>query len=261
MANQEIVFEHNIAASGIAETTGPFKYLMNSVKGLLKNIAGITRNKKKLIFIAIITIIWVVLSILPDLGLTGMPLRALTFLTLAGSSVEQGVSGMVGTSIGKGIFAYFLTSFVTSSGSFKRVGGGVKSFFRSFNIKEIKSATPLLAGAGVAFVAYNFLAGSATLTNSMMGITGLFLSLRALSGKAGFLKGFLNSFFHKTSKEKQIKVPTNLMISGMAAGFALSIPLSAFRIRFLCYFVGLFFLFSSFVIKIVTLKGKGGEQT
>lgn len=262
----EMVFTQNIpSTNSVLSTIGPLKYLLNGILSIFKNFKGIFRDKKRLIPAIIMTIIWIVLIILPTLGVAGTPMRYLYFLTFARGGMGQGLSKLIGGTLGKGLFAYFVTSLITPifSGKkpFKGIGGGIKTLFNSFAVKDIRGLSPISLGGGLALIAYNFLTGSAIIQNSMIGIVGFIMGLRGLSRKTGFLRGFIISFAKKSSKNKHVdSYYINKIIAGVTTGFALSIPLSTIGFSYICYVIGVFLIGVAIILKIIVGKKKGVEN-
>ncbi len=257
MRNQEIVFTHVIdRASQTLHSEDLPKYLSRSLMQFFKNIISLGKNKKKLIVTMMMALIWIVMIILPELGISGNVVRVVRFLTCSGGNI-QGTVGMIGTTMGKMIFAYFITSLLTGGESFQKITAGIKNLSSGFIVKKGENVPTLLIGAGMALVFYNFLVGKALLINSMMAVTGIVLSLRALSGKAGFFIGLVTSFYHN-KPQKQPSVTT--ILAGMVTGFASSIALSATGVGMICYFVGALLLLTAFILKLTTWQKKGGAK-
>ena len=262
----EMVFTQQIPSTNrILSTIGPVKYLLNSVINIFKNLKEVFIDKKKLIPAIIMVIIWIALIILPILGIAGIPVRYLSFLTFGRGGIGQGLVRVIGGTLGKGIFAYFVTSIMLPIFSgrkpFKGIGGGIKTLFNSFDVEELTGLSPILLGGGIALIVYNFLTGSAITQNSMIGIIGFIIGLQGLSRKDGFLKGFIMSFTNKSSKKKHIdNSDVNKIIAGFTSGFALSIPLSTIGFSYTCYYIGVFFIGVAILVKVIAGKKKGVEN-
>lgn len=262
----EMVFTQQIStANSVLSTIGPLKYLFNGIVSIFKNFKGVLRDKKKWIPAIIMTIIWVTVAILPTLGVAGTPMRYLYFLTFARGGMGQGLSRLIGGTLGKGLFAYFVTSLIipifSGKKPFKGIGGGIKTLFNSFAVKDIRGLNPIFLGGGLALIAYNFLTGSAIIQNSMIGIVGFIMGLRGLSRKTGFLRGFIISFAKKSSKNKHVdSYYINKIIAGVTTGFALSIPLSTIGFGYICYVIGVFLIGVAIILKIIVGKKKGVEN-
>lgn len=240
---------------------GPLKYLLNGFSRILKCIRDITKDKKRGIVILALSLIWLVLMILPAIGVRTSVLSFLNFLTFAQGGTG-GILSALGGIAGKGIFAYFLTSLVLPLAEKRSLGGlgsGLRSLAGSFNFKDKQKLSPTLLGTGLALIAYYFMTGNASLQNSMAGIAAFILSLRAMSNKAGFLRGFLLSFKKKTGASAAfsgIEV-TNIM-SGWAAGFALGVGLSVLGAGNTVIEVGFVLIVAAVVLRFMAARGEKG---
>jgi hypothetical protein len=248
--------------SGV-EQGGPLKYFFSGVGRLLKGIIGVFRDKKKLISVIVVSLLWLALMLLPSMGLQQSKLKWLDFLTFSRGGTSGGLLGSVGGLAGKGLFAYFIFSValpVFSGGRpFAGTGSGLKRLFSSMSFRDKSALVPLLSGAGIALAVYNFLTGNALLINSMAGIAAFFVSLRALANKGGFLRGFLTSIIRKFSrKHKPDASVINRFMAGCTAGFVLGVALSITGISTIGYIGGCVILIAAVVIKIVT-GGRKGE--
>lgn len=235
----------------------PLKYLLGGVGRLFKGFKGVFKDKRRMIAVILMSVVWLLLIFLPILGINASVIKYLSFLTFAHGGTSGGVIGMMGGVFGKGLFAYFI--FALFSGKpFAGVGGGFRSLFGSFAVKNLKTLASILAGTGAALVTCNILTGDSSIQNSMAGVVAFFLSLRALSNKAGFLRGFLASLANKFLKGKTPDTSLiNSIIAGWAAGFALSVPLSLTGISIICYLAGVIVIIVAIVLAIVSGLRKG----
>lgn len=233
---------------------GPIKYLLGSVGRITKGISGVFRDKKRIIPVLVISLLWLVLLLLPVLGVKASVINWLSFFTFARGGTGGGLLGMAGGLIGKGLFAYFVTAMILplfSGGKpFAALSSGFKTLLGSFAVREKSDLSWLLLGAGVALIGYNFLTGNASLQNGMAGIAAFFMSINALAQKGGFLRGFIMSIFYKVGKG-QIPGTSDItrIMAGWAAGFALGIPLSMTGISTIGYLSGIVLVLAAVVIK------------
>lgn len=249
----EMTFDQNISASGgilPGVELGAVKYLLRGMGRALKAIAGVFKDKKRLIPVLAISLLWMVLLVLPALGITSPVLGWLNFLTFAQGGTGGGLLGMAGGLIGKGIFAYFITVMLlpifTGGKPFSGIGNGLKIMFKSFVAKDKPALASLLLGAGLALICYNIVTGNASLQNSMAGILAFLISLKALANKGGFLRGLIMSMLQKKGKGPR---PDTLRIThimaGWAAGFALGVFLSVAGFASLGYLTGIIVVLGS----------------
>jgi len=133
----------------------------------------------------------------------------------------------------------------------------VKILFGALAPKNKKVIALQLLGIGAALIIYNFLTGEASLQNSFVGIAAFFVSARALSNKAGFLRGFLSSIARKYLKSVPADFsPVNRIAAGWTLGFALAVLLSASGIGAICYLVGIPLLIIAVILNIISGKRK-----
>ena len=243
----------------------PLKYLFGGIVRLIRGFKEVLKDKRKLIPAVSMTIIWIVLSILPMAGVNASSIRILSFLTFAQGGISTGVPGAIGGIVGKGLVAYFIIALILPAFSGKKpfagIGVGLKTLLASLTVKDQKAVVPLLLGGGAALIVYNFITGNASLQNSMAGITAFILSLRALSGKAGFLRGFIASIRNKFNKGNTYDTSqVDRLVSGFAAGFALSLPLSAIRSSISCYIAGIVMFLAALVLTIIPKRIKVSRE-
>ncbi len=251
----EMAFTQTIPSAGktLTATLGPLKYLLNGVLGLFKGFQAAIKDKKKMIPAIVLAAIWLLFTLLPALGINPYPVKLLSFLTFAQGGVGTGIWGTIGGIVGKGVFAFFITLMIPTSGRkpFSDVGKGLKSLFSSLTAKGKGTAAPLLLGMGTSLITYHFMTGNASLQNSMAGIAAFILSLRALSNKAGFLRGFILSVAQKLRKGKAPDSSfVNRVMAGCTTGFALSVALSAAHFGFICSAVGVLLFIVAIIVSI-----------
>jgi hypothetical protein len=240
---------------------GPLGFLRASVSAGMNSVRQLLKNPKKLIPMLILSAFWLVLSILPVLGINPLPVQVLSFLTFAQGGMYGGILGAVGGVIGKAIFAYFVSAFIlpifSGKNPFKGAGKGFKSFVKGFALKSANESAQLIIGVGMALIIFNFLTGNASTVNSIAGIVGFLLALRALWSRAGFFWGILLSAANKLSKGR---LPTQTVVSrvlsGYAAGSAAGVALSSLRLAFLPYALGALLIIAGLVLGIALKPGK-----
>jgi len=251
------------AVSGALQALNPIKVLFSGATGVVKGIGAAFKDKKKWLPAIILAVTWICLTLLPMLGINPVPMQFISWLTFAQGGMRGGIggaalgtaTGFLGGVIGKGIFAGLITSFVTAliqrQNPLKSIGGGFGRMFSAFNFKQPGSIGPMLLGAGIALIGYNFMAGTASLTGTMAGIAALVMTLKSLGSRAGFLRNLLGGLL---AKKKQIDTTAvNTCMAGMASGFAVSIPLSAIPWAYTPYAAGAV-LFVAGIILAIALK-------
>ncbi len=240
---------------------GPIRFIAESFHQAIASLTSYFKNPKKLIPILILAAVWLILSILPALGFNPLPVRLLSFATFAQGGMYGGFWGAVGGVLGKAIFAYFfsvlLIPLVTGKVSTKGFFSGMKRYFAGFYIHTLSVLAPLLAGIGLSLIIFNFLSGNASLVNSMPGIVGMILAIRAFIRQRGFIWGFILSIFSRISKGKIPPGPIlNRFVAGYAAGSLSGVALSVIRIPYLPYLLGLILILAAIIVSIVVKTRK-----
>jgi hypothetical protein len=265
----EISFEHapvlgtgEGAGLNLPIDVGPLKYLSSVLIRGIKGIPKVFKNKKQLVLTIIMILTWIALIVLPILKINPPAFKILNFLTCAQVGLKNGIPGIIGGTIGKGIWAYFIFSLIMPilSGKmpFAGVGGGLKKLLASLAIKNKRMLTLLLLGMSLALISYNFLAGEASVQNSMVGIAAFFVSVRALSNEAGFLREFVTTFVRERSKGIMPDFNMiNRFMAGWACGFALAVLLSSTSFSNIAYFCGFLLLIVALIL--YKLSGKSKE--
>ncbi|NLA11620.1 MAG: zinc ribbon domain-containing protein [Firmicutes bacterium] len=254
----EVAFASSFSsiAGEVLPELGPLQVLLSGGRSLLGSLGTLLNDKKKLIPVLLLALLWFLLLLLPTLGINFLPVRVLSWLTFAHGGTGGGILSVIGGITGKGVFAGLVVSLFSGSGAFQSLGRGLKTFFSSFASKGSGGYGALLLGAGLALIAYNFMAGSASLINVMAAVAPLLLSLKALGSRAGFLRRFFGSFARRPGKGLSGLAP-EIPLAGLAAGFTLSIPLSALPFAFSGYILGVLLLAAGGIL-IAFLKDKGG---
>jgi hypothetical protein len=179
-------------------------YLKAGVNVGLASLKQMLKNPKQLIPMLAMGAFWLALSMLPALGINPLPVQLLSFLTFAQGGMYGGVLGAVGGVMGKAVFAYFVSALLlplfSGKNPFRGMGGGFKAFFSGLAAQSASAAAPLLMGLGLALILYNFFTGNAGLVNSMAGVVGFMLALKALLSKGGSIWGLLLTAANKLTK-------------------------------------------------------------
>jgi len=255
-----------VAVGGAMQALHPVKVLFSGAVGVIKGVGAAFKNKKKLLPAIILAVTWILLTLLPALGINPVPIQWLSWLTFAQGGMRGGIgnaavgaaTGFLGGILGKGLFAGLITSIVTAvirkQNPFKSIGGGFGRMFSAFNFKDKGSIGFMLTGAGIAFIGYNFMAGTASLTGTMAAIAAFLMTLKSLGSGAGFLRNLLGGFFAKNKKVNTQAV--NTVMAGMASGFAFSVPLSAVPWAYTPYAAGAVLFIAGIVLAIVLKNNK-----
>ncbi|BBL69243.1 hypothetical protein [Methanoculleus chikugoensis] len=218
--------------------------------------SGLT-NKKLLITAGVMALVWFALTILPALGFNPAAVQSLSFLTFARGGLSGGVPGFIGGLIGKGLIAYFVTLLIVGGISGESIVASIRSFAAQFSGKrwDITSIAPLLIGGGAALFVYNFLAGTSSIMNCMVGIVAFLIAARALANRAGCVRQVVAAAFAKEGRVDSGLVTKVMM--GWAGGFALGVVLSVFG-GYTCYIAGFSLLVAGVVLMVTVQKQAGG---
>lgn len=103
------------------------------------------------------------------------------------------------------------------------------------NAKQIAKSgnlTWFIMGVGLSLMLYAFFTGAPSLTKSMAGISGAFVSVAALGKKNGWIRAMAQALTAKKEGVTRLinEAGTKRLMAGMTAGFAAAVPLSALPI-------------------------------
>ncbi|QGU00327.1 hypothetical protein SYNTR_1733 [Candidatus Syntrophocurvum alkaliphilum] len=232
----------------------PLQFLLGSITRFFQGFKLVFSNFKALLLIILISLVWLVLTILNSFVVDSQFIKILNFLTFAQGGTSGGVAGLIGGIVGKGLLTYLVFTTVLNIFGNKKIASsisGIKVLLGALQVRKNKSLDSLLLGSGISLIAYNFMAGDITPMSNMAAITGLILSLRALSNRAGFLRGFIRSIIYQIFKDIPAVSRVNYIIAGLSSGFALAIPLSYISGGSIGYIAGITLLIVALVIKFV----------
>ncbi|KAF5087195.1 hypothetical protein [Methanoculleus horonobensis] len=260
----ECVLSGELAISGAADDAAgiPVRHTAGEVmKGcVLQRINGFKsglQNKKLLITAGTMALVWFALTILPALGFNPAPVQSLSFLTFARGGLSGGVPGLIGGLIGKGLIAYFATLLIVGGISGESIVANVRSLAARFSGQkwDAASISPLLIGGGAALFVYNFLAGTSSIMNCMVGVVAFLIAARALANRAGCVRQVFAAVFAREGRADSGLV-THVM-AGWAGGFGLGVVLSVFG-GYTCYIAGFLLLAAGAVLMVTVQKQAGG---
>ncbi|MDP3058999.1 MAG: hypothetical protein Q8N36_06035, partial [bacterium] len=226
---------------GIINAVAPFQLLIGGIANIFKSYRSALKDKKKLIPVTIMALLWLTMTLLPAMGVNVTSLKWLSWLTFANGGTTGSISAAIGGVLGKGLFAYLLTTISISLGArknpFKGMLNGLKSIGGSLALKDSASVSLLMGGVGAALIANNFMVGANSMQLSMVSITSFLLMLRSLSSRSSFIRQLVSSITTKKGMPINTSSVTRIM-SGLAMGFALSIGLAAIKVAYIGYFGG-----------------------
>ncbi len=252
----EIAFENH---SSMNNTLNPMMVLEKGAQAFLLGFKSIFKNKRKLMLIAILAIIWITLIILPYVGFNPLPVKIASFLTFAQGGASLNAGRAIGGLIGKGIYAVFFVSLF--DGGFKSIKSGIKPLWSHIKSINKYNLAYLFLGIGTSAILYNFLVGYAALIKGMVGIAASALVLSALGLKQGFIYSLVFAASAKRYKSgpKPNQMGCDLLLAGLSLGFFLSIFLSIIPIGFVPYLFGILCLILGIVF-IFVFKNKEAKS-
>jgi hypothetical protein len=239
-------------------------YLRDRSRAGLSSLQRLFKNPKQLIPVAVLSVSWLILAILPALGVNPLPVKIFSLLTFAQGGMFGGVWGAIGGVIGKAIYAYFISALiiplVSGKKPFRRTGSNTG---RGPADDKASAVSPLVIGLGLALVFYNFITGNANIINSMAGVVGLVLAIRSIMRKGGFLWGLLFLLVRNKSRAGAAsqKIVSRIM-TGYAIGSASGVALSAVPwpnhtlVAYIPYMIGGLMILIGLVLQIVIKPGK-----
>jgi hypothetical protein len=242
------------------EGVTPAQYLGRALKTIPSSFAAILKNVRLLKPAIAFTALWIILGILPIVGVYGLPVRILSFLTFAQGGLLwggfYGALGVLGGTLGRVTYAYLIMPLLQGQRPFSGVGAGLKRLPDSIAF-DTGSLVPLAAGGAMALLTFNFMTGNASWGNIMPIIAALILSLRALGRPDGFLRGLIRSFVQTYGRSTNPEQVTSRILAGLTCGFAVAIPLSFTSLRMVGYVAALLCLVAAVVIRFWPRKQPG----
>lgn len=223
---------------------GPIRYIFSSINRLVKGFSQALKDKRKLISVAILAIIWTAYAALRYFKVDADWLDGLSIATFAHGGLSTDPADIMGGIVGKTMVAFVFTRFTTALFSFKNPFAGsitaLKAYLKSLAAGSGKAYAPLVFGIGTALVAYNAIGGTVSLSSAAVGVSGFILSIRALGQKTGFVKGLYTAFYSRSKKKKALDLSgINRLMAGLTTGFALSTGLSVTEMTTIGYLTGI----------------------
>ena len=227
--------------------------LVNEVKDLI-------RHPKKLLPTIILSVVWMVFSMLSTFGVNIPILRFLYTLTYSNGGMFGGFFGAVGGIFGKAVFAAVVNTIVLSlvakKNPFANAAKSLKGIFGKAAFSGLSAISPFLIGAGSGLVLYWFFNITSSPVNCSVAVVGAVGAFTALGKKNGLLTSLVYTVTGKLTKGKfPSQVTVNRTITGFSSGFALGLPLTFVRFGWLLFLVGALILTLGIVFSIVGKKG------
>ena len=257
----ELIPDTGASPAAVSEISSPLITLFGGFKTLLSGFQKLGKNPKVLMTAVVLAVLWTVLGIVNGLGKTNRLTDILSWLVFAKAGLSGGLLGLLGGVVGKGLVGAGYGSLFT--GGAKRFGAGMKGAFPGKGM----GLGNFLFGFGLAGLVYVFTAGRFGRGGSMAGISGLFLSLGAITSKSGFIHSFAASLSAGSGPNGSKSVSSERyksFLCGSAGGFALFAALSGiFGIRetgAAWYIILILLLIAGIVLMRITNNKKGAGK-
>ena len=256
-SKNEPIKENTNGSSGNANQKdgGFIAMLINEVKGLL-------RNPKKLLPTIILSIVWMLFSIMSAMGANIPILRFLYTLTYSNGGMFGGFFGAVGGIFGKAVFAAvvntIILSLVAKKNPFANATKSLKGIFGKAAFSGLSAIAPFLIGAGTGLVLYWFFNITSSTVNCAVAVVGAVGAFSAIGKKNGIITSLVYTVAGKLTKGRfPSQVTVNRLITGFSAGFALGLPLTFVRFGWLLFLIGAVILAAGIAFAVF---GKNGMK-
>ena len=254
------VLDARAAAAAQQAASQPVKAKRGFFADFKDELTDLFKHPVRLIPAAVLTVIWILFSLLSSLVRDTAIMRVINTITFSNAGMYGGVIGSIGGIFGKAFFAAIITALVTSliqkKNPFK--AGGVKTGFKSAAFSGLRSVAPFLIGGGIGLILYWFFNITSTPRNLMVAVAGAAAAVIAVISGHGLLFSLLSGIVNKISKGK---IPTGALIrrllTGFAAGFAVGIPVTFARIPWVIVAAGGLFLVVGIIFMLI---GKNGAK-
>ncbi len=213
------------------------------------------RHPLKLLPTAVLTLIWIVFSLLGTLGRSSPAIRVLNTLSYSNGGMYGGIVGAVGGIFGKAFFAAIVTSLInaltekkTASSRRGSAGAGVKGAALS----GLKAVAPYLIGSGAGLVLYWFFNITATPKNLMVAVAGAAAAAIAVIRGRGFLFSLVSGVTGLLSGGRAPSLGgIKRTLTGFAAGFAVAVPATLLRRPWILIAAGAALLAAGIVLSLI----------
>lgn len=254
-SKNEPIKENTNGSSGNANQKdgGFIAMLINEVKGLL-------RNPKKLLPTIILSIIWMLFSIMSAMGANIPILRFLYTLTYSNGGMFGGFFGAVGGIFGKAVFATVVNTIVLSlfakKNPFANAMKSLKGIFGKAAFSGLSAISPFLIGAGSGLLLYWLFNITSSPVNCAVAVVGAVGAFSAIGKKNGIITSLVYTVAGKLTKGRfPSQVTVNRLITGFSAGFALGLPLTFVRFGWLLFLIGAVILAAGIAFAVFGKKG------
>ena len=232
---------------------------------LAAEMQDLLKHPKKLIPTIVLAVIWIVLPLVMGFasGANLPVVRFISTLTYANGGVFGGFFGTVGGIFGKAVFAAVVNGLVLSICEKKNPFAGFKKSTVGVIGGGTRAIAPFLIGGGFGFLLYFFFNLTSAPQNSAIAIVCLISVIQTIAKQNGIVFGIA---FWAVKKLSRGKAPTrtflNRILSGLAAAFAVSFPVTFLRVRFLTPLLGILLIIAGIALPyILAAAEKKASQT
>lgn len=236
-----------------SKDSGIFSMFLNEIKDLL-------RHPLKLLPTIILSVIWMLFSMLSTFGVNIPILRFLYTLTYSNGGMFGGFFGAVGGIFGKAVFATVVNTIVLSlfakKNPFANAMKSLKGIFGKAAFSGLSAISPFLIGVGSGLLLYWLFNITSSPVNCAVAVVGTVGAFSAIGKKNGIITSLVFTVTGKLTKGRfPSQVTVNRLITGFSAGFALGLPLTFVRFGWLLFLIGAVILAAGIVFATVGKKG------
>lgn len=204
--------------------------LMEQIKA---GVMDLIHHPAKLLPTIILSVVWMVISLLMAMGKDLAVVRWLNTLTYASGGMYGGSLGAAGGIFGKAVFAAVVNTIVLALWSgknpFARDEKG-QSLMNKATTSGMAKVAPFLIGLGASLILYYFFNVTGSTKNVMVGVVAAIGAVQAAQSSHGIIFSIVLLIAGKVSGGRAPSSSTvRNSLMGATAGFALGVPLTFLR--------------------------------
>ena len=236
------------------QTTAKTQAKQGFFASLWEGMKELFKHPKKLIPTFVLAAVWIILPLIMGFvsGANIPIIRFLSTLTYANGGVFGGFFGTVGGIFGKAVFAAAVNGFVLALCEKKNPFAGLKKSTVGVIGGGSRAISPFLIGGGIGFLLYFFFNITSAPQNSMISIVCVITLIQTIAKQNGIVFALAFWAVKKVSKGKApTRMYLNRILSGLAAAFAISFPVTFLRVRFLTPLLGILLLAAGIALPMI----------
>lgn len=222
---------------------------------LKESILSYFKHPLKLLPGLVLTVFWILFSLLGTLGKDTPVMRVLNTLTYSNGGMYGGIVGCIGGIFGKAFFSAIVISLVNALTEKKTAparGKGAGAGMKGAAMSGLKAVAPYLIGSGAGLALYWFFNITSTPKNMMVAVAGALAAILALIRGRGLLFSLVSGAAGLLSKNRTPSLSVvKRCLTGFAAGFAAAVPATLLRRPWILITVGLVLLAAGVVLALV----------